>query len=129
MADLVAVAHHQGVSFREGDILLVRSGYLRAYNALSKIEAEALTSRPIHAAVGVESSEAMLRWIWDCGFAAVAGDAPSFEAWPCQTPEYSLHEWLLAGWGVPIGELFDLENLAASARLKVDGRSSSAACH
>jgi hypothetical protein len=25
---------------------------------------------------------------------------------------YSLHEVLLAGWGMPIGELFDLEKLA-----------------
>ena len=37
---------------------------------------------------------------------------PSFEAWPCRNKEWHLHEWLLAGWGMPIGELFDLEKLA-----------------
>jgi len=26
--------------------------------------------------------------------------------------EYHLHEYLLACWGVPIGEMFDLEKLA-----------------
>lgn len=54
----------------------------------------------------------MLRWIWN-SFSAVAGDQPSFESWPAP-PEapYALHEVLLAGWGCPIGELFDLEKLA-----------------
>jgi hypothetical protein len=42
----------------------------------------------------------------------VAGDARSFEVWPCAELEWHLHEWLLAGWGMPIGELFDLEELA-----------------
>jgi len=53
----------------------------------------------------------MLEWIWDSGFSAVAGDAISFEVYPDQGG-LSLHEYLLAGWGVPIGELFDLEALA-----------------
>lgn len=33
------------------------------------------------------------------------------EAWPTQK-DYALHEVMLAGWGMPIGELFDLEGLA-----------------
>ena len=32
------------------------------------------------------------------------------EAWPTQK-EWSCHEVMLAGWGMPIGELFDLEAL------------------
>jgi hypothetical protein len=59
---------------------------------------------------GVEQSEEILRWIWE-NFSAVAGDQPSFECWPSQKP-YQLHEVLLAGWGCPIGELFDLEKVA-----------------
>jgi hypothetical protein len=27
-----------------------------------------------------------------------------------------LHQWLLGGWGMPIGELFDLEGLAAHCK-------------
>ena len=38
------------------------------------------------------------------------------EAWPCQNLEFRLHEWLLAGWGMPIGELFDLEMLSEECR-------------
>jgi hypothetical protein len=65
---------------------------------------------------GVEQSEEMLQWIWE-NFAAVAGDHPSFECWPSQR-EFMLHEVLLAGWGCPIGELFDLEKLAEHCKEK-----------
>lgn len=75
----------------------------------------------------------MLEWIWD-NFSAVAGDHPAFESYRkfssvlfakknvlsegiclCEIappPDWSLHQVLLAGWGCPIGELFDLEKLA-----------------
>ncbi|RYP79725.1 hypothetical protein DL770_006567 [Monosporascus sp. CRB-9-2] len=56
----------------------------------------------------------ILKWIWT-NFSAVAGDQPSFERWPSPAGWY-MHEVLLAGWGCPIGELFDLEALAAACR-------------
>ncbi|KAL8822742.1 MAG: hypothetical protein Q9191_006528 [Dirinaria sp. TL-2023a] len=74
----------------------------------------------IHASVvpptlgGVEASEDMLEWIWN-NFSAVAGDQPSFECWP-PSPDLVLHEVLLSGWGCPIGEIFDLEKLAAHCK-------------
>lgn len=77
----------------------------------------------------------MLQWLWENGFAAVAGDAPAFErspiagahtfpggAWKGEPWEDEmqggglLHQWLLAGWGVPIGEMFDLEALAEKCK-------------
>lgn len=76
---------------------------------------------------GVENSLEMLEWIWDSQLAAVCGDCPSFEAWR-RFPQIliigvdidveaaangtKLHPILLAGFGMPIGELFDLEALA-----------------
>lgn len=66
--------------------------------------------------MGVESCEETLRWLWDENFSAVVGDQPSFEAWPCQNTDFWLHEWLLAGWGMPIGELFDLERLSEECK-------------
>jgi hypothetical protein len=30
---------------------------------------------------GMEGSLESLEWLWDAGFAAVAGDNPGFEAW------------------------------------------------
>jgi len=70
---------------------------------------------PHHQFVGLQQSEEILRWIWE-NFSAVAGDQPSFECWPSQQKDWSLHEVLLAGWGCPIGELFDLEKLAEHCR-------------
>jgi hypothetical protein len=43
----------------------------------------------------------MMRWLWE-NVAAVAGDHPTFECWPTQQADWSLHEVLLAGWGCPV---------------------------
>jgi hypothetical protein len=110
--ELLEVAKHQGVSFKQGDVLFVRTGYLSALEALSPEEMKTLAETAAPPAIGVESSEETLRWLWEEGFTAVVGDNPSFEAWPCQNKDFWLHEWLLAGWGMPIGELFDLEQLS-----------------
>jgi hypothetical protein len=57
----------------------------------------------------------MLDWLHDCYFAAVAGDAPSFESWPTKETYY-LHEYILALWGMPLGEMLDLERLAEKCK-------------
>ena len=112
VSTLQEVAAHQGTTFREGDILFVRSGYMRAYDKISPEERQALADIKVPPAIGLESSEATLRWVWEQGFAALAGDQPSVEAWPCQDQRFWLHEWCLAGWGLPLGEYFNLERLS-----------------
>lgn len=85
---------------------------------------------------GVGQEEKVLDWLHDSYFAAVAGDAPAFEAWPTHagthayTPsqrwehfadcelDYYLHEYILALWGMPLGEMLDLEKLAKTCRAK-----------
>lgn len=109
---LKEVAATQGTTFRQGDILFVRTGWVPAYEKLSEAECQELAAKSVPPAIGLESSEETLRWLWDTGFAAVVGDQPSFETWPAQSREFFLHEWLLAGWGMPIGELFDLEQVS-----------------
>ena len=37
---------------------------------------------------GLAQEEEMLDWLHDCWFAAVAGDAPAFEAWPSHQGGY-----------------------------------------
>ena len=74
--------------------------------------------------MGVEPTEEIVQWLWERQFAAVAGDAPAFERSPVgrgkdsvdAAPPVVLHQWLLGGWGMPIGELFDLEDLAEHCR-------------
>jgi len=110
LSDLKDTLAFQGTQLKFGDILIIRSGYMASYanKSSSELSAQAAVNPP-HL-IGVEQSEEMLEWIWS-NFAAVAGDQPSFECWPTKQ-EWSLHEILLAGWGCPIGELFDLEKLA-----------------
>jgi hypothetical protein len=120
VSSLAAVAEFQKSTFKPGDILFVRTGYLAALSTLAPEAETAYASEALSMkAIGLEPSEETLRWIWENGFSAVAGDQPGFEVLPFQSKEFWLHEWLLAGWGVPIGELFDLEKLAEECgRLK-----------
>lgn len=99
---------------------LLRTGTDAALKALSPSAQQALAARPEPNFVGLEATRATLRWLWAAGFAAAASDAPSFERGPVMgahhDPAHVLHQWLLAGWGMPIGELFDLEGVAAECK-------------
>ncbi|KAL6711720.1 hypothetical protein ACN47E_004654 [Coniothyrium glycines] len=118
-----------GVQTREGDVLLLRTGFTRDYAKLSDTDRKAIATAP-PTFLGVESSSAAAQWIWENGFVAVAGDAPSFEMSPLVGEHNKpggiwkghaweddmqggglLHQWLLAGWGIMIGEMWDLEEL------------------
>ncbi|KAJ2983168.1 hypothetical protein NQ176_g888 [Zarea fungicola] len=113
LSQLQAVASWQGVGFRRGDILLIRTGWLAAFNKLGKGEQLALPRRLIRSSMGVEASEENIRWHWENGFSAVASDTVAYEAWPSPKPwGVAMHEVFLSGWGMPIGESFDLELLA-----------------
>jgi len=116
VSELNAVAASQGVTFQPGDILFIHSGFVKALESLKGDDAKNYAANPPPTAIGVESGEETVRWIWEKQFAAVAGDMLAFEALPFQSKDYWLHEWLLAGWGMPIGELFDLEKLAGECR-------------
>lgn len=107
---LLQIAQDQGTQIHFGDILLIRTGYFLAYHALTRSEIQTLRAKQPPTFTGVEQSESMMEFLWE-NFSACAADHPSWEAWPTQK-EYSLHEVMLAGWGMPIGELWDLEALA-----------------
>ena len=112
------------LTFHAGDIFFIRCGFTKAYNALSSPEQLALAQRPRADFMGVEPTEEILEWLWENQFAAVAGDSPSFERSPVGlgktendiSSKVCLHQWLLGGWGMPIGEMFDLEELAEHCR-------------
>lgn len=106
---------HEGGDIRPGDFLFIRSGFVQDYDKRKDDENEAIGSRSAPQWAGVSQEPAMIDWLHDCYFAAVAGDAPAFEVWP--TPKsYKLHEYLLPLWGCPIGEMLDLEGVAKLAR-------------
>ena len=117
--ELDAVAKHQGVEFQVGDILIIRSGLSLWYQQATKEEQVESMNR--YQFIGVESSMTAVRWLWNHHFAAVAGDTVGFECNPVDFYDkdaVKLHEWLLAHWGTPIGELWDLEKLSEVCREK-----------
>jgi hypothetical protein len=112
--DLRACAESQGTSFQTGDILLVRTGWLSTYNALSTTEKSDRSTLPLdqHFYAGLDASDAMKDFLYDNYFAAAATDNANFEVWPPESYERSLHACMLSMWGMPIGELWDFEELA-----------------
>lgn len=117
LSQLQAVAEFQHVTFCPGDIILIRTGWLSSYRALSTPEQAQLPHRRVRASCGVEASEEVIRWHWENAFAAVASDTVAYEAWPSPRPcGVAIHEVFLSGWGMPIGESFDLEALADKCR-------------
>ncbi|EED17439.1 conserved hypothetical protein [Talaromyces stipitatus ATCC 10500] len=122
--DLVSCGQFQGLDIRPaaqggdiqvGDILFIRSGFVRDYFSRTEEENIQIGSRQDHIWAGVKQEQEMIDWLHNCYFAAVAGDAPAFERWP--SPEsYKLHEYLLALWGVPIGEMLALEGVSVLAK-------------
>lgn len=65
---------------------------------------------------GIDGSESTAEWIWNNGFASVSSDQPAFEAW--EPVGVYLHERLICGLGMPIGEFYDLERLSEVCKQK-----------
>ncbi|KAJ5097387.1 hypothetical protein N7456_008108 [Penicillium angulare] len=110
----------QGGDIRVGDILHVRSGWVERYGELSPEQRHAAATRSHEDLefAGLSRDPAMREWLHDSYFSAVVGDSPTCEAWPVPggvEGDY-LHMSLLALWGCPIGEMWDLEKLAVKCR-------------
>ncbi|KAH7020264.1 hypothetical protein EDB80DRAFT_702715 [Ilyonectria destructans] len=113
LSQLLEVAAEQHVTFHKGDILIIRSGWTEEYMLLTTQQKIDLAKRKVRAFVGVQGNKEMIKWHWDNGFAAVAGDTNAYEAWPpARDDGVCCHEVFLSGWGMPIGEVWDLEELA-----------------
>lgn len=125
---LEEVAQAQGVAFRQGDILLMRTGWLDFYfNEMKAAEREALPQRLV--CPGLLQSRETVAWLWDRRVAIAASDNLGVEAIPSvpESPfvsEYDkaagtdpihaglMHPTLIALLGLCLGELWDLEALA-----------------
>ncbi|KAJ6630356.1 hypothetical protein B0H10DRAFT_1984313 [Mycena sp. CBHHK59/15] len=109
--EIEACAHAQDINFRRGDILILRVGFISKYYQSSQESRDALRGKA-ETFAGIEQSDEMKRFLWDNHFAAIASDQPSLERWPPPAGVPHMHQTLLALWGMPIGELFDLEKLS-----------------
>jgi len=117
-AELLEIAQAQGVEIRQGDIVLLRTGWMAWYESRSQHErdeiAELASGQKNFHVPGFASGQEMARFFWDTHIAAAATDSSTFEAWPhAFTPGEYLHMDVLALLGIPIGELWFLDALAA----------------
>jgi kynurenine formamidase len=110
---LDATAAAQNVRIERGDVLLIRTGWTGWYETLD-IEAQAAAVTDEAMQPGVASGRESAAWLWDHGIAAVAADNMALEAFPIGDGPDSLHRLLLPGFGMPIGEYFWLDGLAAA---------------
>lgn len=125
--ELLACLADQGTLVEEGDVLLLRTGWLAWYRGLDAAGRTACAADL--ATPGLRPGAATARVLWDLHIAAVAADNPALEVWPLGSqapsgwqgrlrenpswwPEVFVHTALLPLLGLPIGELFDLDALA-----------------
>jgi kynurenine formamidase len=120
ISDVLASLRAQGTTVTAGDILLLRTGWLSFYRSQTPEQRRAIAAGEGQSA-GLSASRETAAALWDLRISAVAADSPSLEAWPPELagpdqpdlPERSLHRSLLVRLGMPIGEFWDLEELAA----------------
>jgi len=133
--DLDGCLAAQGVTLEPGDVLLLHTGWIDWYRTL---DAEGRSDCAANLATpGLRAGRATAAWLWDHHIAAIAADNPAVELMPWD-PALSDEE-RTAAWrdtdrrgevfghlhflpllGIPLGELFDLEGLAAACA--ADGR-------
>ncbi|WP_181779950.1 cyclase family protein [Pseudonocardia pini] len=106
--DLAACAAAQGVEVGAGDFVLVRTGHLERRRAAGDWGDYAGGPAP---GLGLSTAE----FLCDHEVAAVATDTWGVEAIPYETPDLMspLHVVLLVNAGVYLGEMWDMEALAA----------------
>jgi len=121
LTDLQDALRKQGTQIKPGTILLIRTGWMQAYLKASEAEKQAMAPIAGLKSCGIEPSRDMVAWFWDNRLAAVGTDCPAVEPWPWDfKDEGALHYRTLSLLGLPIGEQFVLDSLAADCAQ--DGR-------
>lgn len=77
LADILEVVKEQNIELRIGDILMLRTGYVSAYRALSVDRRKEVAT--VKEWCGLGQSKETTEWLWQNQFAAVVSDSPGFE--------------------------------------------------
>jgi kynurenine formamidase len=114
VADLDEAAAAQGTTIATGDILLIHFGWTQRYVEAPPSDRAAMTTWGSVTAPGLEQSPEMVEHLWNLHIAAVATDTLGVEVMDQRGDyEFFLHEHLLPLFGMPIGEMWMLDALAA----------------
>jgi kynurenine formamidase len=114
-ADLELARRHAGLQFAVGDILLLRTGFAAWYLAQPEAVREHLHGDVV--APGLAHTEAVCEYLWDSHAAAIGSDTYGVEVWPNDPspdahPMGFLHHMLIGQFGMALGELWWLDDLA-----------------
>lgn len=83
--EIEQIAKAQGVEFKFGDIIIIRSGFTEELSGMDGEEqGKALGT---HKSAGVDGTVETAKWFWNKHFSAVAGDTIAFEAIPPLMPD------------------------------------------
>jgi kynurenine formamidase len=112
--DLKGALAAQSTELKPGSILLVRTGWMPAYLGSTAEEKRKMAPLNDLKACGIDDSREMVGWLWDSRVAAIGTDCPAVEPWPWDFRQAgALHYRTLSLLGLPLGEQFNLEKLAA----------------
>ena len=116
VADLERARQRAGVSFTPGCIVVLRTGFAGWYLGQPR-RTRIGVARDLRAP-GIEHTEDMARYLWDNGIMAIAADTFAVEVWPPDLRQEAfpfgfLHRVLIGQFGMALGELWWLDDLAA----------------
>lgn len=121
--DLEAARVRAGIEIHQGDILVFHTGYVDWYlDQPAEVRTQQADGERI-TTTGLAHDERVAEYLWDLHIAAVASDAVAAEVWPIEPetgPFGFMHQVLIGGLGMMLGELWRTGPLAAACR--ADGR-------
>jgi kynurenine formamidase len=113
LAELQATLAAQGTTLKPGSIVLVRTGWMEAYENCTQERKQSMNKFENVKSIGLERSRELAAWLWDHRVAAIGADNPAVESLPFDlADENALHYLTLPLLGLPLGELFVLAPLA-----------------
>lgn len=129
--DVAATLAAQGTTVETGDVLLLRTGWCGWYEAQDPEVRERMADPRALQTPGLRPDPSLGEFLWDLHIAAIGADNPAVEVWPpgaladsetraaARADQSKLHEIfnhtvLLPMLGIPLGEMFQLDRLAAA---------------